>query len=154
MDADLLYDAGDRERLVDEPPKRVEAPERTPFERDRARVVHAASSRRLAAKTQVMGPQADDFGRNRLTHTLEVAQVARDLFAGSTGAVRDAVLLNAGTALALVDAGEGGGHPRDEHELHEQVRRGMDRAAAALDSGDAAALVQRWVEASAALPLP
>jgi anthranilate phosphoribosyltransferase len=82
------------------------------------------------------------------------AQVARDLFAGSTGAVRDAVLLNAGTALALVDAGEGGGHPRDEDELHEQVRRGMDRAAAALDSGDAAALVQRWVEASAALPLP
>jgi dGTPase len=79
MDAELLYDEDDRERLVAEPPKRVEAPERTPFERDRARVVHAASSRRLAAKTQVMGPQADDFGRNRLTHTLEVAQVARDL---------------------------------------------------------------------------
>jgi len=79
MDADLLYDEADRERLVAEPPKRVEAPVRTPFERDRARVVHAASSRRLAAKTQVMGPQADDFGRNRLTHTLEVAQVARDL---------------------------------------------------------------------------
>ncbi len=79
MDADRRYDAHDRERLVAEPPKRVEAPERTPFERDRARVVHAASSRRLAAKTQVVGPQSDDFGRNRLTHTLEVAQVARDL---------------------------------------------------------------------------
>ena len=45
-----------RERLVAEPPKRVDAPERTPFERDRARVVHAAASRRLAAKTQVVGP--------------------------------------------------------------------------------------------------
>ena len=74
-----LYDSSARERLVAEPPKRVDAPERTPFERDRARVVHAAASRRLAAKTQVVGPQSDDFVRNRLTHSLEVAQVARDL---------------------------------------------------------------------------
>lgn len=79
MDALELYDDHARERLVPEPPKRVDAPERTPFERDRARVVHAASSRRLAAKTQVVGPQSDDFVRNRLTHSLEVAQVARDL---------------------------------------------------------------------------
>ncbi|GAB3763797.1 dGTPase [Nocardioides ginsengisegetis] len=79
MDSLDLYDRSARERLVDEPPKRVDAPERTPFERDRARVVHAAASRRLAAKTQVVGPQSDDFVRNRLTHSLEVAQVARDL---------------------------------------------------------------------------
>jgi dGTPase len=79
MDALEHYDAADRERLVPEPPKRVDAPERTPFERDRARVVHAAASRRLAAKTQVVGPATDDFVRNRLTHSLEVAQVARDL---------------------------------------------------------------------------
>ena len=73
------YDEAARRRWVDEPPKRVPAPERTPFERDRARVVHAAASRRLAAKTQVVGPQTDDFVRNRLTHSLEVAQIARDL---------------------------------------------------------------------------
>ena len=73
------YDDAARERWVPEPPKRVPAPERTPFERDRARVVHAAASRRLAAKTQVVGPQRDDFVRNRLTHSLEVAQIARDL---------------------------------------------------------------------------
>ena len=73
------YDEAARERWVEEPPKRVAAPERTPFERDRARVVHAAASRRLAAKTQVLGPQTDDFVRNRLTHSLEVAQIARDL---------------------------------------------------------------------------
>jgi dGTPase len=79
MDSQDRYDAAARERLVEEPPKRVDAPERTPFERDRARVVHAAASRRLAAKTQVVGPQSDDFVRNRLTHSLEVAQVARDL---------------------------------------------------------------------------
>ena len=76
---DDLYDETARERLVEEPAKRVPAPVRTPFERDRARVVHSASLRRLAAKTQVLGPQADDFVRNRLTHSLEVAQVARDL---------------------------------------------------------------------------
>ena len=76
---DAGYDDRDRERFVPEPPKRVDAPERTAFERDRARVVHAAASRRLAAKTQVVGPQSDDFVRNRLTHSLEVAQVARDL---------------------------------------------------------------------------
>jgi dGTPase len=76
---DQLYDDAARARLVDEPVKRVDAPERTPFERDRARVVHSASLRRLAAKTQVLDPQADDFVRNRLTHSLEVAQVARDL---------------------------------------------------------------------------
>lgn len=74
-----LYDDADRARIVAEPPKRVDAPERTAFERDRARLVHAASFRRLAAKTQVHGPQSDDFVRNRLTHSLEVAQVARDL---------------------------------------------------------------------------
>ncbi|WKN47202.1 deoxyguanosinetriphosphate triphosphohydrolase [Nocardioides sp. Arc9.136] len=79
MTTEELYDDAARERLVPEPPKRVDAPERTAFERDRARLVHAAASRRLAAKTQVLGPQTDDFVRNRLTHSLEVAQVARDL---------------------------------------------------------------------------
>ena len=76
---DARYDDAARERIVVEPPKRVDAPVRQPFERDRARVVHSAASRRLAAKTQVVGPQTDDFVRNRLTHSLEVAQVARDL---------------------------------------------------------------------------
>ena len=78
-EVEARYDDADRERIVPEPPKRVDAPERKPFERDRARVVHAASFRRLAAKTQVVGPQSDDFVRNRLTHSLEVAQIARDL---------------------------------------------------------------------------
>jgi dGTPase len=70
------YDDASCARWVDEPPKRAE---RTPFERDRARLVHSAALRRLASKTQVVDPQSDDFVRNRLTHTLEVAQVARDL---------------------------------------------------------------------------
>jgi dGTPase len=76
MGSTQRYDDASCARWVDEPPKRAE---RTPFERDRARLVHSAALRRLAAKTQVVDPQTDDFVRNRLTHTLEVAQVARDL---------------------------------------------------------------------------
>jgi dGTPase len=70
------YGDGDVERLVPEPGKRAG---RTAFERDRARVVHSAALRRLSAKTQVVGPGTDDFVRNRLTHSLEVAQVGREL---------------------------------------------------------------------------
>jgi dGTPase len=73
---DSGYGPSDVERWVPEPPKSTR---RTPFARDRARVLHSAALRRLAAKTQVIGPGTDDFVRTRLTHTLEVAQVGREL---------------------------------------------------------------------------
>nr|WP_240930738.1 deoxyguanosinetriphosphate triphosphohydrolase [Isoptericola sp. BMS4] len=70
------YTDHDVERWFAEPPK---SKERTPFERDRARVVHSSGLRRLGAKTQVLGPGSDDFVRTRLTHSLEVAQVGREM---------------------------------------------------------------------------
>ena len=70
------YDAVDEERWVWEPPKRAS---RTAFARDRARLVHSAAWRRLAAKTQVMIAGEGDFARTRMTHSLEVAQVGREL---------------------------------------------------------------------------
>ena len=52
-------------------------PYRNEFQRDRDRIVHARAFRRLEDKTQVFGERLSDHFRNRLTHTIEVAQIAR-----------------------------------------------------------------------------
>ena len=72
----MTYSAYDQERFLDEPAKR---PGRTEFMRDRARVIHSAALRRLAAKTQVAVPWENDFQRTRLSHSLECAQIGREL---------------------------------------------------------------------------
>ena len=72
----MTYSEHDKERFLDEPAKR---PGRTEFMRDRARVIHSAALRRLAAKTQVAVPWENDFARTRLSHSLECAQIGREL---------------------------------------------------------------------------
>lgn len=54
-------------------------PQRLPFQKDRDRIIHCRAFRRLKEKTQVFVPHYGDHYRNRLTHTLEVAQISRDV---------------------------------------------------------------------------
>ncbi|MFQ3611489.1 MAG: deoxyguanosinetriphosphate triphosphohydrolase [Fimbriimonadales bacterium] len=67
--------AHSRGRLIPEPPD----PVRTAFQRDRDRIIHSKAFRRLKHKTQVFLDPNEDHYRTRLTHTLEVAQIARTI---------------------------------------------------------------------------
>lgn len=93
-------------------------PYRNDFQRDRDRVIHARAFRRLENKTQVFAPGLSDHFRNRLTHTIEVAQVART--------VASALDLNQDLteALALV---HDIGHPPFAHAGEEELDRQMQR---------------------------
>jgi dGTPase len=114
------YDGEATARWAAEPPKDPRAG-RGVFERDRARVLHSSALRRLAAKTQVVAVGSGDFTRTRLTHSLECAQVGRELGAalGCDPDLVDAACLahdlghppfghNGEAALAQIAAGCGG----------------------------------------------
>ncbi len=107
-----------RGRRYPEPPH----PYRNDYARDRDRVVHARAFRRLEAKTQVFTTRYSDHFRNRLTHTLEVAQIART--------VAGALQLNADLAEALALVHDIGHPPfghAGERRLDELLREHGER---------------------------
>jgi dGTPase len=101
-------------RRYPEPPH----PYRNEFHRDRDRIVHSRAFRRLENKTQVFAPGISDHFRNRLTHTIEVAQIARTI-ASTLGLDEDLT-----EALALV---HDVGHPPFAHAGEEELNRQMQR---------------------------
>jgi dGTPase len=107
-----------RGRRYPEPPH----PYRNEYARDRDRVIHSRAFRRLEAKTQVFTTRYSDHFRNRLTHTLEVAQIARTVAA--------ALGLNCDLAEALALAHDVGHPPfghAGERRLDELMRAFGDR---------------------------
>jgi len=95
-----------------------EHPYRNVFQRDRDRIIHARAFRRLEAKTQVFTPGLSDHFRNRLTHTIEVSQIARTA-ASVLGLDEDLT-----EALALV---HDIGHPPFAHAGEQELNRQMNR---------------------------
>src|SRR4051794_39780451 len=96
----------------------AEHPYRNGFQRDRDRVIHSRAFRRLEAKTQVFTPGLSDHFRNRLTHTIEVAQISRTL-ANVLGLDEDLT-----EALALA---HDIGHPPFAHAGEEALNAEMAR---------------------------
>jgi dGTPase len=102
---------------------------RTPWQRDKARILHSAAFRRLQAKTQIMGVGQNDFYRTRLTHSLEAAQIGTALVAQlqrNAATAELAQLLPADSLMEALCLAHDIGHPPfghgGEYALHHCMR--------------------------------
>src|SRR5579885_1543373 len=121
-----------------------EHPYRNAFQRDRDRVIHSRAFRRLEAKTQVFAPDLSDHFRNRLTHTIEVSQIARTAAAALE---LDETLTE---ALALA---HDIGHPPFAHAGEEELNRQMARFGEDFDHNlHALRIVERFEQRYARFP--
>lgn len=119
-------------RVIPEEPH----PYRTHFQRDRARVIHSSAFRRLDGKTQVFLNGSGDHYRTRLTHTMEVASVART--------IARALGLNEDLAETIALAHDLG-HPPFGHSGEEELDRLM-RADGGFDHNEQSLRVVEWLE--------
>lgn len=113
--ADLLY-----ERRI----MKAAEEERTPVAKDRDRIIHSAAFRRLQGKSQVFSAHVTDFFRNRLTHTLECAQIGRAIAARLSGASWGTVVTDYWHLATLVEAAclaHDLGHPPFGHNGEEAL---------------------------------
>ncbi|SHE46571.1 dGTPase [Seinonella peptonophila] len=122
-----LYQVSDYERFHDEAlDMEVQG---TAFEIDRARIIHSAAFRRLQAKTQVIGMYVGDLHRTRLTHSLEVAQIARQI-ANFLNRTSRSFMPEATLDASLVEAASLAhdlGHPPFGHRGEEALHRCMSK---------------------------
>lgn len=141
MLARLKFPVGEsRGRRYPEP----EHPYRNAFRRDRDRIVHSRAFRRLEDKTQVFTPGLSDHFRNRLTHTIEVAQIARTL--------ANVLQLDEDLTEALALAHDIG-HPPFAHAGEEELNRQMARFGESFDHNlHALRIVERFEQRYARFP--
>jgi dGTPase len=126
-----FYHEGDHARMVPIPDPGIPEAYRSDFRRDYARIVHAAAFRRLQRKTQLFPGDESDFFRTRLTHSVEVAQIAKSIAIRLNYLIKQRYGKDAGAIdtdlVELVSLAHDMGHPpfghTGEFALHSKMHR-------------------------------
>lgn len=128
-----LYGETDIQRKIESGGDKNVGLPRDSFERDYGRIIHSTAFRRLQAKTQVIGIEEGDYHRTRLTHSMEVSQIARGIVIHLNAT--DAILKSLGAAIdnSLIEAASLAhdiGHPPFGHKGERALNKMMIKATA------------------------